>query len=1259
MSSEVLVLEQKDFLNRKYKVELIPYKGRDFFKKVFVFPGQGASEPSMFKSYFDSLALGTFFKKADIEAKRLKISSLPSSYILDPQSIDPKDLPYTRNLALFTLQVGLFYSLLEKNIEPVCLTSHSFGEFASFVASGIVPFKSMFEIVSVRDRACPMPHKLGFMVAVNSKCEILRDLFQAELGKDVFISNENSAKQVALSCKPQFLESLKAKLKKKSIGFVLLEEVPQPYHTSLLQNSALKFREFLKELDFKVSKPEYPLFSSVTCDFLEEENLSKKKVVDILSQQLTQPVYFSKQITKLYEKGYSHFVEIGPKLLCSSFVKSVLKKEEHKVSLAESFFPKPQSKKDTSKVYSSEDSKVLKLIMKTVRAVTGYNIDEISIHSEFHKDLGVDSIKKAEIIFNVSESLNLKNESAGSMFSDVRQIEDVLSYIKQKKRLTKEERKVSFSPFKETFQPLEISPLDLRNQKPSCKIFVDIRDIVRNKEVTLDRVLRSLDEFLLFKKSESKCKKGELQEKKIGRQDVKRQEAQEEERLLFVLTSRKEDFKTTEESLKDFESSYNEITSPVVNFFSKVSQKIESLNLPLNLFFVCEKEAHPFVLSLDSFFKSLSYEQESCFYKNILFDKLDSNFDSHFKSKGPVNIEAANSNNLIFISNSGNNNESKIFPYVHEVVDNEFRDSFYTNILYEKQKRYVKEFKKTNSFKSGLESHKKSHSGKAKVLQENLKKNLKTAVFIGGSRGIGYVLAKALLKDMERIQEQKTQEKTQNSHFRLYILGRSPEEKVKENLKKLGGRVIYKQTDAQSKEALTKTLDEILAQEEKIDLLVNGSGHEDSERLRDKTQKDIEKEFNNKVKPALYLLEYFLKREGESAENERIGQILHHSSVVGEFGNDGQTIYSMANQLISYLSSQFNRFNKKQISKTFLWPAWDQVGMTEKSGILKKLKLSGVTALPSEKGEKLFLHEIFNFDEEKVIFLDEEHLKQYSGGLEKRKNQIPFETLLSVYDKVKLSDLSLENQDYLRDHTIQGKCIYPGASALALSTYAALTYFKKYPVLKKFEAENILIVPEKPSSLFLEGLYSKKKDTLRVEVSSSLRHFSSLFKERTNESLKEGFDFKEEGKLHAESLYKKSDIFGPRFRYKAPVLFDQSKRGLITLFEEKMWDYTGFRLFDLLQQWFELSFQTMSISLVWETGFIWIPQKVEEVIVDPEKLTSTLYAYTKHLKREESIASGTPCLFNEKKEIFMEIRGLQMKVFGKNIRSIEETFVKI
>ena len=1221
MPSDVLILEQKDFLNRKYQVELVAYKGRDFFKKVFIFPGQGAAVPSMFRDHYNSSAIGVFFEKADIEAKRLKMSSLPSSYILDPKSIKVDDMPYTRNLALFTLQVGLFYSLLEKDIEPVCLSSHSFGEFACFVSSGIVSFQDMFEIVSFRDKACPPSYHLGFMVAVNSSFEKVKSLFQNELESSVFISNYNSHKQVTLSCVPDFLEALKTRLKNESIGFIVLKDVPQPYHTSLLESSASKFRRFLKGFDFKVSKPDYPFLSSVTCDFLNEKELQKDEVLDILSRQLVQPVHFSQQIEKLYEKGYSHFVEISSQSLCSPFVKNILDQDEHKTSLVEVFFPKPKSEKSGKKIYSSEDSKVLKLIMKTVKAVTGYNIDEISVHSEFHKDLGVDSIKKAEIIFNVSESLNLKNESTGSMFSDVRQIEDVLNYVKEKRKLTYEEKKVKFRSFKESFVPSEISKMDLLNDKPFCEIPIHLNDILSKEKNTLEKTKENLE--LQLQKA-----------KEISEEEDHLEPFCEKKRILFVLKAYKKgrlsvSDRFLDQDIKKFDTSYEEITERVVHFFSQLSQKLEVLNLPLNLFFVSEESTHPFILALDSFFKSLSYEQESCFYKQILFDNTE----------------------------SFNHKELEI------LLENEFKDSFCTNIFYKERKRYVKTFEKTKDSLFKIEHERKSKD----KLEINLKqKSLfvkkwssrpenksPVALFIGGSRGVGHVLAKALLEETKlKLDLENSQV---NKEMILYILGRSDESEVSESLKNLEGQVVYKKVDAQDKESFTEVLDEVFEKHGRIDLIVNGSGHEDSERLKDKTKKEIREEFYNKVYPAFHLFNYFLQER----QNKEVGQILHHSSVVGEFGNDGQTIYSMANQLIGLMSSWFNKAKGKAISKTLFWPAWDKVGMTEKSGILKKLKLSGVTALSKERGEELFLEQIFNFEDEKVIFLDQENMKQYSGGLEKRKDKIPFETLLSTYDKVKLSDLNLENQDYLRDHKIQGKCIYPGASALALSTYAALTHFKKYPVIKKFEAENILIVPEKPSSLFLESFYSKKTDSLRVEVLSSVRHFSSSFKKKTTETLKEKFDFKEEGKLHAPSLYKKSDIFGPRFRYKSPVFYDNSKRVLITLLEDKMWNYTGFRVFDLLQQWFELAFQTMSVPLMWETGFVWIPQKVEEVVFEPEKLSSTLYTYTKHLKREESLAYGTPCIFNDRKEIFLEIRGLHMKVFAKGLSTVEESFVKI
>jgi len=118
-----------------YNILMDEYLGVDFSRRCFVFPGQGAAFPGMFKNeYFNFETIREKFEKADLMALKFGLQKI-SDYILNPEDLKKETLPIVRNLALFTLEVALHEFFVSKKIVPKIVTGHSFGEYAALVAS--------------------------------------------------------------------------------------------------------------------------------------------------------------------------------------------------------------------------------------------------------------------------------------------------------------------------------------------------------------------------------------------------------------------------------------------------------------------------------------------------------------------------------------------------------------------------------------------------------------------------------------------------------------------------------------------------------------------------------------------------------------------------------------------------------------------------------------------------------------------------------------------------------------------------------------------------------------------------------------------------------------------------------------------------------------------------------------------------------------------------------------------------------------------
>ncbi len=187
--------------------------------------------------------------------------------------------------------------LISKDIKPKIVTGHSFGEYAALVASGIVSFEEMFDIVYHREIFSPPSNELGYMLAINANEEEIKNFF----GNDgYYFSNYNSPVQTVISSTKDKISYLKEILDKRGIKSKVLTSVPQPYHTPYLKPTSEKIKKYLQESKFNFKEPSIPLFSSVTKELITQKNFSKEKIEDILINQILNPVDFIYQISSIY-----------------------------------------------------------------------------------------------------------------------------------------------------------------------------------------------------------------------------------------------------------------------------------------------------------------------------------------------------------------------------------------------------------------------------------------------------------------------------------------------------------------------------------------------------------------------------------------------------------------------------------------------------------------------------------------------------------------------------------------------------------------------------------------------------------------------------------------------------------------------------------------------------------------------------------------------------------------------------------------------
>lgn len=582
--------KSKGYYFGRYKILTDKYSGPDFSRRCFIFPGQGAAFPGMIKDeYFNFKTIQGKFLLANSLAKKFNLLKI-SNYILNPDKLKKETVPVTANLALFTTELAFFDILISSKITPKIITGHSFGEYAALVASGIMTFEEMFNIVYYRDIFCPPANSLGFMVAINADVKKIEQILAKN---DYYISNINSPQQTVISAPKNSIAEIAQILESEKIKYKILYNIPQPYHSPYLKDVKNKIEQLLLNKKFSFRKPEIPLFSSVLNKLIDKNNFKKEDIIKILTNQIITPVNFIKQIKSINNLGYFNFLEIGPKKLFSTFVENIMADtgKEIKTGVALDFLQKEENV--VSQFIAPKNNKLFSLIENTIAEIAGYEIKKISPEDNFQEDLNIDSIKKADILLTILNKLNIY---AGDDFNTSKfiSIKDVIFYIERTMETGRAKEKISTEPdqlekelnFKRyVFAPVK-NPLnnDYRNDKRKDEIFLlNIADILKNRDISLKKIAS------FFKEKETK-----------------------EERLNIIIRADNTDF------------NFDKILL-LFKFFREFLNVIKRENFNLILFSsgsLSGKEANPYFYCLSSFLKSLKKELPGVFFKHIHSDKI-------------------------------------------------------------------------------------------------------------------------------------------------------------------------------------------------------------------------------------------------------------------------------------------------------------------------------------------------------------------------------------------------------------------------------------------------------------------------------------------------------------------------------------------------------------------------------------------------------------------------------------------------------------
>ncbi|GAA1747969.1 hypothetical protein GCM10009810_05700 [Nostocoides vanveenii] len=253
-----------------------------------------------------------------------------------------------------------------------------------------------------------------------------------------------------------------------------------------------------------------------------------------------------------------------------------------------------------------------------------------------------------------------------------------------------------------------------------------------------------------------------------------------------------------------------------------------------------------------------------------------------------------------------------------------------------------------------------------------------------------------------------------------------------ETVQDAGGTAHYYSVDLTDPDAVAVVMEEVRERSGKIDVLLHAAGLEISRNLPEK-------------EPREYNLVFDVKTTGwfniwHAAKDLEVGAVVVFSSVAGRFGNQGQTDYSAANDLLCKVVSNLRRTRPQTRGLATDWTAWGGIGMATRGSIPKIMEMAGVQMLPPEAGVAWVRRELESstFSGEVIVagvlgaMAAEYHP---TGGLATDRlgacGPMVGEVAASVHTGItSTTTLDPAQQAFLNDHRIDGTPVLPGVMGM-------------------------------------------------------------------------------------------------------------------------------------------------------------------------------------------------------------------------------------
>jgi acyl transferase domain-containing protein len=163
-----------------------------------------------------------------------------------------------------------------------------------------------------------------------------------------------------------------------------------------------------------------------------------------------------------------------------------------------------------------------------------------------------------------------------------------------------------------------------------------------------------------------------------------------------------------------------------------------------------------------------------------------------------------------------------------------------------------------------------------------------------------------------------------------------------------GARVEYRQVDVRDEASLGALLDDIYRQHRRLDVVVHGAGIIEDKLIEDKSAESFDRVVHTKA-DSVFTLARRLRADS-------LGALVLMSSVTAAFGNRGQADYGAANGVYNAMAQMLSaRWGARVVAMN--WGPWDKLGMASEE-VRRQFLARGITPIDPAAGVDAVLREL-------------------------------------------------------------------------------------------------------------------------------------------------------------------------------------------------------------------------------------------------------------------------------------------------------------